>query len=242
MGLVRYLGGKGRLAKQLLSHMLPHRRVGQLWVEPFCGMGGMLKHVANPRLACDINPYLIEFLCAARDGWEPPEELTEAEYRRIREFPDENRPLTAFAGFGCSFGGKWFGGYARDAQGTNYAAQSARGVRKWAPRLAGAFIRCEDYHQLVLTPASFVYCDPPYAGTTTYGGTDSFDSEMFAAWTNRIAKQGHTVFVSELNALSPNWECVFEKERAMNTSLRGEAPRKFDRLYRVHPASGVGAA
>ena len=27
---------------------------------------------------------------------------------------DENPALTGFVGFGCSFGGKWWGGYAKD--------------------------------------------------------------------------------------------------------------------------------
>ena len=51
-------------------------------------------------------------------------------YDYIRTHKDEDHVLTGFVGFGCSFGGKWFGGYARNAGGTNYAAQSKRSLLK----------------------------------------------------------------------------------------------------------------
>ena len=52
-----------------------------------------------------------------QSGWTPPDVITKEEYKYIREHKDENPALTGFVGFGCSFGGKWFGGLARNKRG-----------------------------------------------------------------------------------------------------------------------------
>ena len=54
---------------------------------------------------------------ALQQGWEPPDLVTFEDYEYVRAHQDENPALTAFVGFGCTFGAKWFGGYARDVRG-----------------------------------------------------------------------------------------------------------------------------
>lgn len=61
----------------------------------------------------DKQEYLISLYKAVQNGWLPPEELTEEEYKYIKNHKDENKALTGFVGFGCSFGGKWFGAVKR---------------------------------------------------------------------------------------------------------------------------------
>jgi DNA adenine methylase len=63
---MQYMGSKNRIAKHLLSVMLPYRKPGQWWVEPFVGGGNMIDKVGGRRIGGDVNIYLIELLRAVR--------------------------------------------------------------------------------------------------------------------------------------------------------------------------------
>ena len=73
-----------------------------------------------------------------------------------------------FVGFGCSFGGKWFGGYARNKTGTNYALQSKKSLMKDINTLMNARFICEDYRNVYLPDNCVIYADPPYNGCLLY--------------------------------------------------------------------------
>src|SRR5690606_25333346 len=121
--------------------------------------------------------------------------LSREEWNAARELPDSN-PLKAFAGFGCSFGGKWFDGYAR-SHGRNYADENGRACvrRVSALRAAGCSLHCIDF--LSVEPFDFggvLYLDPPYRGVTGYSlpfDHDAFDRRVHA-WSRIVP-----VFVSE---------------------------------------------
>lgn len=117
--------------------------------------------------------------------------------------------LAGFVGFGCSFGGKWFGGYARNKTGTNYAEQSKRSLLKDMATLQDAQFVCGDYRRLCIPPNSVIYADPPYNNTTGYTG-DKFDTTEFWIAMRLLADLGHTVFVSEQEA-PPDIQCIWEK-------------------------------
>lgn len=117
--------------------------------------------------------------------------------------------MTGFAGFGCSFGGKWFGGYARNTSGTKYAAQSKQSLLKDMSTLMAAEIFCCDYRNVPLPTNSVVYADPPYAGTTQYGN-EKFDSVAFWQYMRELSEQGHTVLISEQTA-PDDFTCIWEK-------------------------------
>ena len=116
--------------------------------------------------------------------------------------------LSGFVGFGCSFGGKWFGGYARNKTNTNYALQSKKSLLKDMNTLMDAEFICEDYRNVVLPDNCVIYADPPYNGTTGYG-KEKFDSEAFWEYIREISKE-HLVFVSEQTAPS-DFICIWEK-------------------------------
>ena len=82
------------------------------------------------KLLNDRHEYLIAMLQGVQQGYNLPEHITLEQYRYIRENKDADPVLAGFVGFGCSFGGKWFGGYARNKTGTNYAEQSKRSLLK----------------------------------------------------------------------------------------------------------------
>src|ERR1700678_4562130 len=113
---MKYMGSKNRHAKELLEVMLPFRKEGQIWVEPFVGGANMVDKVGGQRLGNDINEDLIHMWWAVQKGWEPPEIVSEELYDAIRHTKFEDtleRALYAFVAIGCSYSGKWWGGYAR---------------------------------------------------------------------------------------------------------------------------------
>ena len=121
--------------------------------------------------------------------------------------------MVGFVGFGCSYSGKWFGGYARgnadNGQSRNYCLESKKNILKQYQGLQGIKIYNVDYEYLDIPDNSIIYCDPPYANTTKYIG--GFNYPRFWRWCEKMTKDGHSVFVSEYNA-PDNWECVWSKE------------------------------
>lgn len=220
------MGSKARFAKEILPLILAGRTVGQTYVEPFVGGFNMIQHVENPRIANDSHFYLIELFRAIQGGWIPPDEVTESEYKLIKSNPENYHPkLVGFVGFGCSYAGKWFGGYARgnanNGATRNYCLESKRNILKQAPLLNGVEILNQDYTKLDLPPHSLIYCDPPYANTTKYKHT--FDSSKFWGWVRTKAKEGHCIFVSEYSAPS-DFHSIWE--RTTNNTLVKETGQK----------------
>ena len=168
-------------------------------------MQGFSRKILNDR-----HQYLIALLQGVQRGYELPESITPEQYRHIREHKDDDPTLAGFVGFGCSFGGKWFGGYARNATGTNYAAQSKRSLLKDMATLQDATFVCADYRRVCIPPRAVIYADPPYNNTTGYHG-DRFDSAEFWIAMRLLADTGHTVFVSEQEA-PPDIQCVWERK------------------------------
>lgn len=229
---MQYLGGKQRIAKQLVAHMQPYIDKAPAYYEPFVGGGSVLAQTRHPRrYASDANAALINMYLAMQKGWRPEQVVTEALYAAMKCAPDSD-PQKAFVAFACSFAAKWFGGFARNAQGKDYAASGyASLLRKW-PGMEGAAFTAADYRTVQPEPGSVVYCDPPYKGTTGYGAVGKFDSEAFWQWCRNLANTC-TVFVSEYGAPS---DVATALEISTRTSLRtkaeGCAPR-VERLYRL---------
>ena len=210
---MRYQGGKSRIAQQIAEIIQREReRESNLtFVSLFCGSCSIESKVNGfDKVICnDKHEYLIELFKGVQNGYELPELITEERYKYIREHKDENKILTGFVGFGCSFGGKWFGGYARNKTNTNYALQSKKSLLKDMDNLMTAQFTCQDYRDVIIPNNSIVYADPPYSNTTGYG-KEKFNSDEFWEYM-RIISKNNKVFISEQTA--PNdFECIWEKE------------------------------
>lgn len=186
------------------------------WVEPFVGGANMMVHATMfpERIANDSNAHVISMFNAVQNGWEPPDSVSEEEYRALAKAPAlPGDPLVGFVGVGCSFAGKWFGGYARgnDSKGVprNYCAESKRNILKQKPHIVGVRFGSGDYRQTSIPPGSVIYCDPPYHETTKYKA--AFDTQAFWRWCGGLATKGHPVFVSEYEA-PEHWTCVWSKK------------------------------
>lgn len=91
-------------------------------------------------------------------------------------------------------------------------------------RLGLLVVSRRDYRDLCIPGGAVVYCDPPYASTTGYGG--GFDHPAFYAWCRAVGNR-HPLFVSEY-WMPSDFRCVTELEvRALmgataNASVRVE--------------------
>lgn len=226
---MQYMGSKARHAKELLPIILKNRKPGQWYVEPFVGGANMIDKVGGNRIGNDLNEHLICLLSAVRDGWVPPTSVTEEEYKAAKDNRVIN-PYVSFIGFLCSFGAKWFGGFARNKAGTNYALTGHNSLIKQAPNLKNIVFSRVSYLDMDIPTNSIIYCDPPYEGTTKYS-TCGFDHKIFWQWCRDKVKEGHCVFVSEYNA-PDDFVCVWQKNVTANfDSRRQGAIHKVEKLF-----------
>jgi DNA adenine methylase len=222
---MRYLGGKSRIRKEI-ADVLNNSLRGREYLEPFVGAGWVLQEVrADVRYASDSNFALITMYEELLNGWIPPEFVSEEEYYRYKEIQDEYDPMTAFVGIGCSYSGKWFGGYARSGN-RNYAANARNSLLKQLPLIKSVRFEYRDYRDW--NPEDMlVYCDPPYANTTRY--KEEFDSDEFWSVMREWSKR-NTVFISEYTA--PDDFLVFREIRT-KTDMRvgGMKEDRVEKLF-----------
>lgn len=239
---MRYIGGKSKLAGRIADVILQNSPTRLDYIEPFIGGGSVFGKVApyfNRSYAGDLSEDLaVMWREVLQNGWKPPENVTEEEYNDLKTAVPS--ALRGFVGFGGSFGGKWFGGYARggfNSDGTprNHQAESARAVNRIARQLTGKDITIihRSYDQWQPFPGSVIYRDPPYANSQGYT-TGEFDSEKF--W--QVAKMWSetcSVFVSEY-AAPPGWEIIWEAEHRQSLTMpsQGREPT-IERLFKFAP-------
>lgn len=184
------------------------------------------------RVASDVVPELIELYRALQSGWEPPRQLTRDEYYAIKADPTPTS-LRGFAAFGCSFAGKYFGGYAGQDKRTtvSYATNAANSLGIKRAGLQDVVFHCASY-DLFNPVGCLIYCDPPYANTTGYSGAGRFDTDKFWSVVRKWSDAGNTVLISEYTA--PDW-AVVAWEKPVKTEIRGNAGRlpRIERLYMV---------
>ena len=168
-------------------------------------------------------------LKGVQEGYELPEYISEERYKYIKQHKDEDPILAGFVGFGCSFGGKWFGGYARNKENTNYALQSKKSLLNDMATLNKSEFMCNDYQNVVLPDGCFVYADPPYDNTTCYCG-EKFDSQIFWQYARDVSKN-HLIFISEQHA-PDDFIAIWSHElkRTLDVNKHNQ-PKAVEKLY-----------
>jgi DNA adenine methylase len=229
---MQYLGGKSKIAKHIVQLIDGSREPGQLVWDAFCG--GLAVSAAltkkGPVWSTDYCAALISLYEAVRLGWAPPEQVSKETWAAAKSLPDTD-PMKAFCGFGCSFGGKWFGGYMPAVESHVVGPAGIRAGlrvehhrhRASARRLAkdcrsGLQFACVDF--LSVEPEDLgcvLYLDPPYAGTTSYAGVPAFDLNRFV---QRVSEWSRfcDVFVSEYDFPLGEivWSASCEVKRGMS--------------------------
>lgn len=221
---MNYLGGKARLGREIAQVIRTRRKESQSVLEPFCGAAWVTQYL-KPATASDISAPLILMHQAVQVGWEPPDFVSEKEYKELHQawIDGEISPLIGFVGFGVSWGGKWWGGYARgDAR--IYCLESKNSLLKKHEHLSDVKFVHANYKNLEPC-GDLIYVDPPYQNTTGYG-TD-WDSNLF--WNiMRIWSQTNTVIISEYQAPS-DFKIIWVHQ---HFSFKGrDSQPTFERLF-----------
>ncbi|HID45009.1 MAG TPA: DNA adenine methylase, partial [Chromatiaceae bacterium] len=217
--VMRYHGGKWRLAAWIISHFPAH----DVYIEPFSGAASVLmqKPCTGTEVLNDKHQRLISVFRVIRDP-ESAQRLvellrftpySEAEYKACREVAEDPvedaRRMLVLAhqahGSVGACGGK-ASGWRRGIRpyGPNTADEWSRiydHISGWAERLRGVFIECSDYTKVIKrwdSPQALFYVDPPYLDTTRSNGLGSYGHEfteedhcLLAELLNTI--QGHVV-------------------------------------------------
>ena len=196
----------------------------------FCFMA----HYFEQSRASDAQLSLILMWEAVKNGWTPPRRITRAEYEALRNVAPS--PLKGFAGYTCSYGGKWFGSYV--GEDSKYETDRKRLERGRADIISqGEYLSLNrvalahlDYRHITVTAGEVVYCDPPYAGTFRYKGHESFDSTEFWATCESWKVKGAHVFVSEYSAPS-DWTEILKVEVALKNAKLNRGRMVEEKLF-----------
>lgn len=224
---MQYQGGKSRIAKELAATI--RRRfpeATEIW-EPFCGGGAMTLALAKEGFrvhASDAHEDLILMWQALMRGeTEPFADVTEVDYAALKTAPPSAR--RGFVGFGASFGGGWFGGFARRPYDTrrNIAAESRRNISRLQP-----------------LPISFTLADytSTHIGTKAYKNAPAFDHAAFWSWVRN--RRGPT-FISELQApddMEIVWRKLHKSQNASNSPTTKATARIIEREERLYYCGG----
>lgn len=219
---MQYMGGKTRIAKEILPIILADRKEGQYFVEPFCGGCNVTDKVLGNRIANDYNEYLIAMFEGLVSGEKYPEKISRELYNDVkscfRAGSDKyDMGLTGWVGFMASYRATFFGGYSgtysctymrSNGEYKDRVSEAVRNITKQIPKLQGVKFCSGDYKNLLIPNESIIYCDPPYMGTTGYA--KGLDPDEFWQWCRERVYDGHKVYISEYQA-PDDFICIWEK-------------------------------
>lgn len=217
------------MARQV-AEVIERYRNGRTVLEPFCGALNVTAALTGPRIAADLSRPLLSLYSALRAGWTPPDEISEETYALVQARRDPCDPLTAFVGYGCSFGGKLFGGFARGHGQRNYAREAKASLLRKFAACADVTFACVPFDAWAPGKSTLVYCDPPYAGTTGYPGLPAFDSAHFWCVVDTWVAAGVTVLVSEFAAPS-HWRPVWSADSFTGLGSKGAKDRPVEHVF-----------
>ena len=222
---MQYFGGKHRIAKSIINFLNKIRKPNQVFLEPFLGGANIIIGMENPRTGSDFHEDLIMLYKSIQDGsFVYPQSISEEDYHRLKS--EKPSALRALVGFGCSYSGKWFGGYARSGA-RNYCLNAVNSLRKKSKGFDGIEFLHKDYKDWNPTD-SLIYADPPYRNHTKIHG-NSFDSDEF--WdVVRVWSKNNVVVSSEYEA-PDDFICALEL--TTQTDIRGKTGDKFQRIERL---------
>jgi DNA adenine methylase len=234
---MQYMGGKAKVARRIVAAILADTEARDVWYEPFVGGGNVMEHAAphfRRSVGSDAHLDLIMLWEYVTDGGMLPEFVTREEYQALRKAPSSW--LRGYAGFGASFGGKWFGGYGVSPRDGEVVRASFRAVERQAAVFSKASTRFRWAHFGDMTPpaGSVVYCDPPYAGTTAYT-TGDFDYPAFYR-TLRTWAADRFVYLSEYAVPDDvPAKVIWSREKRMVLEKSDNARVAVENLYRILP-------
>lgn len=227
---MRYFGGKQRISQSLSEYLNLQLKTEQPFVDLFCGSCNIISKISQDRIriANDKHKYLIAMWKALQDGWQMPNNISEEEYKYIRDNKDENLPLSGFVGFGLSYSGKWFGGYCRGGKDRNYCLNAKNSNNKILNNIMDVKFYNLNYDEVPIPNGALVYSDPPYKNTTGYYKSEvgEFNHDEFYDWVRKNS-DNYDIYVSEYKQNIPDdfkivWERNSKKDIRNKNNIREE--------------------
>lgn len=227
---MQYFGGKQRISKALSEYLNLQLTKKQPFVDLFCGSCNIISKIDKNRvrIANDKHKYLIAMWKELQNGWDMPNNISEEEYKYIKNHKDENPALTGFVGFGLSYSGKWFGGYCRGGKDRNYCMNAKNSNNKILKDIMDVKFYNFNYDEVPIAEGSLVYCDIPYKDTTTYCKSEvgEFNHEEFYNWVRNNSNK-YDIYVSEYKQNIPNdfmivWEHKSKKDIRNKNNIKEE--------------------
>lgn len=234
---MQFQGGKSFIGLKIGAVLNSLRKPNQVYFEPCMGGCSILQHITDgPNEASDLCPELVALFQAVQAGWDPPTTITESDYQAIQHgFASDE--LRAFAGFGCSYGGKWWGGYAR---GHGDYAKHARNslllkFQKIHPKTTFHHRSLYDVNPC----GGLMYFDPPYKSTERYRAVEKFDHERFWEHVRELSKT-NTVIVSEFEA-PEDFETIWSMDHATRIRDGSNKPKRtVEKLFKLQQDFSIG--
>jgi DNA adenine methylase len=227
---MRYFGGKTRIASQITNYLSQFS--AKDYYEPFVGAMNIISHLNN-----NFDNYYCSDICEdlillyqglQNNTFSLPDNVTLEEYKDLRN--SEPSALRGFAAFGCSYSGKYFGGYAKDNTGRNYCLNAKNSLLKKLPFIKKSNFSLTSYKDI--NPLdSVIYCDPPYIGTTKYDyRKDMFNHDEFWQVMRKWSKD-NIVIISEYSA-PEDFTCVLEIKTKLDVrNGLGQKEERTEKLF-----------
>lgn len=246
---MKYLGSKNRLAKEIVPIIQSYiTKDTKGYIEPFVGGANIIDKIqCDKKIGCDIHEELIELLKYVQNNYESlPETISEEEYIKVKNNKkDYPKWYVGLVGFCCSFGARYFEGFARSFKKDKITPrdmpnEGIRNIKKQAPNLKDInFINCSFLDLPKEKIKGYViYCDPPYRNTTKYS-TGDFPYEVFYDWCRELSKN-NTVIISEYN-MPKDFKLIWEKKQKVNfDSNREKSVKRIEKLFLcINESEGV---
>lgn len=215
---MQYMGSKNRYAKEvvpIIQKYIDDNNIEQ-YLEPFVGGANVIDKIkCDKRVGCDLNEYLIALLQKVqKDVSEVPNFILYNEYKEVKSNKGEyEKWYQGLIGF-CSFGSKFWGGYARNSKDdiTGERTKSYfKSIKKQSQNIKDVTFCNMSFQDIPKEKIKgcVIYCDPPYRGATKYK-TDTFPYEEYYDWCREMSKD-NIILCSEYN-MPDDFECIWSKE------------------------------
>lgn len=236
---MQYFGGKARISKDLSKFINESYLNGNTksFVDLFCGSCNITTKIDKNRLimANDKHKYLIKMWKALQKGWIPPKDCSEEQYKIVIKNLDAKPYMSGFIGFGCSYSGKWLGGYCRNDTDRNYCLNAHNSVLKKINEMRDVVFTNANYDEVDMPLDSVVYCDIPYKNTTQYSNKEvgKFDHDKFYDWVRKNHDK-YTILISEYECNVPSdFEIIWRKESKQDIrNKKGENQKTVEILMK----------
>ena len=86
--LLRYMGGKSKIAKYILPIILQGRGRNEVYVEPFVGGANMIDKVNGERIGADVSEYVIALFEGLQEGKQLPLNIDKDFNNKVKDNQD----------------------------------------------------------------------------------------------------------------------------------------------------------